>query len=212
MLMYISAFRALKQHFQSSKSGSGIISLRKNILSRVISTKSTFSSSSDSPQNLPIIVPTSNVPIHLFSSMKVDQPSIDQLISLAQSVIPVGFVASMPDVHLGKGVTIGSVFASDRYICPNAVGVDIGCGMTAIPINIHKDDLSLPQKLAIQRGIKQKVPTGFNSFKSPETGVQNVIDNISDEVKPTKWLEENILANEKTSLQLGKSSIHNRLH
>eukprot|EP00438_Fugacium_kawagutii_P026467 Skav202778 [mRNA] locus=scaffold326:374063:377913:- [translate_table: standard] len=46
-----------------------------------------------------------------------------------RSGIAVGFLAAMPDVHLGKGATIGSVFASRDYVCPNAVGVDIGCGM-----------------------------------------------------------------------------------
>jgi len=41
----------------------------------------------------------------------------------------------MPDVHIGKGATVGTVFASTKYICPNAVGVDIGCGMCAIPVD-----------------------------------------------------------------------------
>lgn len=54
--------------------------------------------------------------------------------NLAKSRMPVGFVAAMPDVHLGKGATIGSVFASRDYVCPNAVGVDIGCGMCAVPV------------------------------------------------------------------------------
>ena len=41
----------------------------------------------------------------------------------------------MPDVHIGKGATVGTVFESTKYICPNAVGVDIGCGMCAIPVD-----------------------------------------------------------------------------
>src|SRR5262249_61128772 len=40
-------------------------------------------------------------------------------------------VAVMPDVHLGKGATVGSVIATKRAIIPAAVGVDIGCGMMA---------------------------------------------------------------------------------
>ena len=47
----------------------------------------------------------------------------------------VGFVAAMPDVHLGMGATVGSVLASREYVCPNAVGVDIGCGMCAVPLD-----------------------------------------------------------------------------
>ena len=41
----------------------------------------------------------------------------------------------MPDVHIGKGATVGTVFASSNFICPNAVGVDIGCGMCAVPVD-----------------------------------------------------------------------------
>jgi tRNA-splicing ligase RtcB len=41
----------------------------------------------------------------------------------------------MPDVHIGKGATVGTVFASSNYVSPNAVGVDIGCGMCAVPVD-----------------------------------------------------------------------------
>jgi tRNA-splicing ligase RtcB (3'-phosphate/5'-hydroxy nucleic acid ligase) len=37
-------------------------------------------------------------------------------------------------VHIGKGATVGTVFASSNYVCPNAVGVDIGCGMCAVQV------------------------------------------------------------------------------
>lgn len=50
---------------------------------------------------------------------------------------------------------IGTVFASEEYVCPNAVGVDIGCGMCAVPVDgLHKDDLSLDDKLQLQGLIK----------------------------------------------------------
>jgi tRNA-splicing ligase RtcB len=159
--------------------------------------------SSESDDTLPKIIKTSNVPIHLFASTKVEEESITQLVNLAQSVIPVGFVAAMPDVHLGKGATVGSVFASDRYISPNAVGVDIGCGMTAIPIKLHKDDLSLQQKLLIQQKIKSTIPTGFSSFerKNPKSNI--ILDEICSEIEPTKWLKNNLLNTDKPNVQLG---------
>ena len=50
---------------------------------------------------------------------------------------------------------IGTVFASEEYVCPNAVGVDIGCGMCAVPVDgLHKDDLSWDDKLQLQGLIK----------------------------------------------------------
>ena len=67
----------------------------------------------------------------------------------------------MPDVHLGKGVTIGTVFASDKFVCPNAVGVDIGCGMSAVPVSgLFRPDLQRSQLLRIQERIKDWIPTG----------------------------------------------------
>ena len=59
---------------------------------------------------------------------EVEPDALKQLVAVAESPLPAGdsFVSAMPDCHLGKGVTIGTVFASERYVCPNAVGVDIG--------------------------------------------------------------------------------------
>lgn len=48
---------------------------------------------------------------------------------------------AMPDVHLGKGATVGSVIPTKGAIIPAAVGVDIGCGMNAIRLSIHAKDL-----------------------------------------------------------------------
>ena len=62
---------------------------------------------------------------------EVEPDALKQLIAVAESPLPAGdsYVSAMPDCHLGKGVTIGTVFASERYVCPNAVGVDIGAPM-----------------------------------------------------------------------------------
>ena len=59
---------------------------------------------------------------------ELEPDALKQLVAVAESPLPAGdsFVSAMPDCHLGKGVTIGTVFASERYVCPNAVGVDIG--------------------------------------------------------------------------------------
>lgn len=86
------------------------------------------SATTETGQTFPRIIRTKGVPIHLYTN-EIDQACLDQLTLLAESPIPTDYVSAMPDVHLGKGVTIGSVFASEKYVCPNAVGVDIGCGM-----------------------------------------------------------------------------------
>jgi tRNA-splicing ligase RtcB len=50
-------------------------------------------------------------------------------------------VAVMPDVHYGKGATVGSVIAMRQALAPAAVGVDIGCGMSAVRTSLTTEDL-----------------------------------------------------------------------
>lgn len=69
-------------------------------------------------------------------------------------------VAVLPDVHLGKGATVGSVIAMNAAVSPAAVGVDIGCGMTAVRTNLTSAEL--PQDLSrLRRSIEAAIPVGF---------------------------------------------------
>jgi tRNA-splicing ligase RtcB len=69
------------------------------------------------------------------------------------------WVAVMPDVHLGKGATVGSVIPTKGAIIPAAVGVDIGCGMAAVRTTLRAKDL--PDSLAYLRAsIERSVPVG----------------------------------------------------
>jgi tRNA-splicing ligase RtcB len=69
-------------------------------------------------------------------------------------------VAVMPDVHFGKGATVGSVIAMRQAVSPAAVGVDIGCGMSAVRTSLTAADL--PDNLAGLRGaIEDAIPVGF---------------------------------------------------
>ncbi len=75
-------------------------------------------------------------------------------------------VAVMPDVHLGKGATVGSVIAMRQAVAPAAVGVDIGCGMSAVRTSLTAADL--PDDLgALRAAIEAAVPVGFRSHDDP---------------------------------------------
>jgi tRNA-splicing ligase RtcB len=75
-------------------------------------------------------------------------------------------VAVMPDVHYGKGATVGSVIAMRQALAPAAVGVDVGCGMSAVRTNLVEADL--PDDLARLRStIEARIPVGFSSHDSP---------------------------------------------
>src|SRR4051794_41839746 len=68
-------------------------------------------------------------------------------------------VALMPDAHLGKGATVGSVLPTHRAIIPAAVGVDIGCGMIAVRTPWSVDEVRARGPLAPLRGdIERAVP------------------------------------------------------
>ncbi|DBA69704.1 TPA: hypothetical protein ACH3X2_012636 [Trebouxia sp. C0005] len=155
-------------------------------------------------KSLPVVIETKNVPVLLYAQKEeVEKDAIQQLVHLAESALPAGYVSAMPDVHLGKGVTIGTVFASENYICPNAVGVDIGCGMCAVPVDgLHKEDMTHEQLLKIQSLLKRRIPTGFNAHDSPLPSARMVLDEMSQQNAPSRWLEE-ASSQPKPAQQLG---------
>ena len=78
------------------------------------------------------------------------------------------------------GVAIGAVFASEKYVCPNAVGVDIGCGMCAVPIEgLYKDDLSEEDLRKMQSLIKARIPTSFDSHAEHLPWARETLKDIS---------------------------------
>jgi tRNA-splicing ligase RtcB len=81
-------------------------------------------------------------------------------------------VALMPDVHLGKGALVGSVIATKEAIIPAAVGVDLGCGMSAIKTPFTGEQLEGKLK-KIRQDIEAAIPTGFNENKEVEKAVTN---------------------------------------
>ncbi len=96
---------------------------------------------------------------------QVDEPSRQQLRHLASLPFIHRHVAAMPDVHLGKGATIGSVIATDKAIIPAAVGVDIGCGMIATRLTLTANDLDEKRLKLVFDQISRDVPVGFGQHK-----------------------------------------------
>ena len=83
----------------------------------------------------------------------------DQLRNIASIPFVGPWVAVMPDVHLGKGATVGSVIPTRGAIIPAAVGVDIGCGMAAVRTTLRASDL--PDDLGpLRNSIERSVPVG----------------------------------------------------
>lgn len=105
-------------------------------------------------------------------STPIESQAYDQIRNIGSLPILSGPVAVMPDVHLGKGATVGSVIPTRGAIIPAAVGVDLGCGLVAAKLNITQE--KLPDNLHEMRSaIEGKVPVGFNWHKSERT-----LDNV----------------------------------
>ncbi|MBE6949555.1 MAG: RtcB family protein [Ruminococcaceae bacterium] len=93
----------------------------------------------------------------------VDEESVNQVITLLnQPYIEGSKIRMMPDIHAGAGCTIGTTMTVKDKICPNLVGVDIGCGMETIRI---KEKHIEPQKL--DKLIRAEIPSGFDIRSAP---------------------------------------------
>ncbi|OKK05815.1 Fis family transcriptional regulator [Streptomyces sp. CB03234] len=104
-------------------------------------------------------VPGAKVPIRMWTDPStVEDGAMRQLRNTA--TLPwIKGLAVMPDVHYGKGATVGSVIAMHGAVCPAAVGVDIGCGMSAVKTSLTANDL--PGDLSRLRSkIEQAIPVG----------------------------------------------------
>ncbi|UQI42972.1 RtcB family protein [Streptomyces sp. HU2014] len=104
-------------------------------------------------------VPGARVPIRMWADpATVEGVAMQQLRNV--STLPwIQGLAVMPDVHFGKGATVGSVIAMRGAVCPAAVGVDIGCGMSAVKTSLTAEDL--PADLSRLRSrIEQAIPVG----------------------------------------------------
>ncbi|MDU0255407.1 RtcB family protein [Streptomyces sp. PU10] len=111
-------------------------------------------------------IPGAKVPIRMWTDpATVEEGALQQLRNVA--TLPwIKGLAVMPDVHYGKGATVGSVIAMRGAVCPAAVGVDIGCGMSAVKTSLTANDL--PGDLSRLRSkIEQAIPVGRGMHDSP---------------------------------------------
>jgi len=76
-------------------------------------------------------------------------------------------IALMPDAHLGKGATVGSVIPTLGAIIPAAVGVDIGCGMIALRTQFSADEIRARGDLAaLRQAIERAIPLSAGKYNS----------------------------------------------
>jgi tRNA-splicing ligase RtcB len=101
---------------------------------------------------------TEKTPIKLWLD-DIDEGALDQARNLANLPFVFKHVAVMPDAHVGYGMPIGGVMATEEMVVPNAVGVDIGCGMCAVRTSLNS--ITTEQLKEVLREIRRTVPLGF---------------------------------------------------
>lgn len=108
----------------------------------------------------------------------LDEATERQARVTAELPIVDGHVALMPDAHLGKGATVGSVIPTRDAVIPSAVGVDIGCGMAARRLGLTAAELTPDQLRRWVSRMRNAVPAGLGRWHAKPT------------VDAARWLEE----------------------
>ena len=98
--------------------------------------------------------------IRWFTDPSTIEPEAREQIRRTASMPFVRGLAVMPDVHLGKGSTVGTVVATRGAVMPACVGVDIGCGMIAVRTNLEADGLTPKLRATLRQGIEHRIPVG----------------------------------------------------
>ncbi|WP_417369231.1 RtcB family protein [Gelidibacter japonicus] len=113
------------------------------------------------------VITTEKIPIKLWlEEEQVEDGALDQARDLANLPFAFKHIAIMPDTHLGYGMPIGAILATKGAVVPNAVGVDIGCGMCSLRTNLT--DIETADLKEIMSIIRETVPVGFNHHESPQ--------------------------------------------
>ena len=117
------------------------------------------------------VIQSERVPVMIWTD-DVDERSKQQLANIASLPFIHHHVAAMPDVHVGRGATIGSVIATHKAIIPAAVGVDIGCGMVACRLSLTANELDEKSLRKVYGQISRDVPVG----RAEHSSVRALVD------------------------------------
>lgn len=107
------------------------------------------------------------IPVKIWSD-EIEEGALEQALNLSKLPFAFKHIAIMPDVHQGYGMPIGGVMATKDVIVPNAVGVDIGCGMCAVKLPVDADSFHVDTYKEIMSSIRKVVPVGFDHHSTKQ--------------------------------------------
>ncbi len=109
----------------------------------------------------------------------IDEGALDQARRLANLPFAFHHVAIMPDAHVGYGMPIGGVLATEGQVIPHAVGLDIGCGVRAWRTNVPAEEMREARE-AVFGEVMRVVPTGFEWHHEGQYGRTDLFDDMPD--------------------------------
>lgn len=143
------------------------------------------------------------IPIKIWTNSidEIEDNCIEQAVHLANLPFAHSHISLMPDTHTGKGMPIGGVIACKNTVIPNAVGVDIGCGMafvqTDIPVNVLRNTMTGSGELlkVIIGNILRTIPVGYRHYSTPQFSAvldkaQNEIEKYSSDEELITYIEQ----------------------
>jgi len=123
----------------------------------------------------------------------IENSAMKQTLNLANHSEMFMHIAIMPDCHTGYGMPIGGVIACENSIIPNAVGVDIGCGMGAVETDIPSSRLSGKESIReILNAVKEQVPVGEGKSHDRNQLWPGFERYLSETKKKPGWLTERV--------------------
>jgi tRNA-splicing ligase RtcB len=132
----------------------------------------------------------------------IETDAMKQAINLANHPATYKHIALMPDCHVGYGMPIGGVIACDNAVIPNAVGVDIGCGMGAVETDFNAEKIEgMKQIRSLMDYIKNRVPVGEGrSHKTQQSwdGFGEFLDTLKSD--PPAWYSDSYWARDAKNL------------
>lgn len=134
-----------------------------------------------------------NYPVKIWTD-QVEASAMRQIENLTSLPFLFHHLAIMPDVHTGKGMPIGGVLACKDAVIPNAVGVDIGCGMCAVKTSWKVSELPMTVlRKEIMSGIRQRIPLGMDHHSEKQEEKYLPTDHDIDKMIVVKRRKESIL-------------------
>lgn len=109
------------------------------------------------------VITTERIPIKMWLD-DIEDGALEQAKNLANLPFAYKHIAIMPDCHQGYGMPIGGVMATRGVVVPNAVGVDIGCGMCAV--KTPHTEITKAELKGIMKDIRLSIPVGFSKHKT----------------------------------------------